>query len=124
MGRFWQDQRRFTLKHLKDLGFGRQKLDVVIQEEVKDLLDTLLTQSGTGDVLIDYIFNFPIINILWQIIASKKYDPGLPETKKMMNKISKFFQHGPSILNFIPFIRALIPALEEDKLTFDMKEMF
>ena len=33
-GMFWQEQRRFTLKHLKDLGFGRNKLDAIVQEEV------------------------------------------------------------------------------------------
>ena len=36
-GHFWQEQRRFTLKHLKILGFGRNKLDIIIQEEANYL---------------------------------------------------------------------------------------
>lgn len=124
MGGFWQDQRRFTLKHLKDLGFGKGKLDIVIQEEVKYLIKALLVQSHNGDVLIDNKFNVPIINILWQIVASKRYDPDLPDTQRMMNKLTKFFQHGLSVLHYIPFLRSRVPLLQEDRLIFCMKDMF
>ena len=60
-GKFWQEQRRFTVKSLKDLGFGRNKLDTIIHEEVNILIEDLISRSGVGDVLIDDIFNFPII---------------------------------------------------------------
>ena len=63
-GKTWQEQRRFTLKSLKDLGFGRNKLDTIIHEEVNILIEDLILRSGAGDVLIDDIFNFPIVNIL------------------------------------------------------------
>ena len=64
-GKFWQEQRRFTLKHLKDFGFGRNKLDEAIHEEVNYLLEDLLIQSKYGDILIENLFNFPIINIFY-----------------------------------------------------------
>ena len=124
-GQFWQEQRRFTLKHLKDLGFGRSKLDSIVQDEVNDVLKALELYSKTGqDVMFDSLFNFPIINILWQIVASRKYNPDEPETKAMMNKIREFFEHGPSFINFIPFIRPYVPYQTEDKLMFAMKRMF
>ena len=36
-GTIWQEQRRFTVKNLKDLGFGKHKLEPVIQDEVQYL---------------------------------------------------------------------------------------
>ena len=127
MGRFWQEQRRFTMKHLKDLGFGTNKLDTIIQDEVKNLMDDLHIKTKNGDVLVDSIFNFPIINVLWQIIASKKYDPHVPESKFMMTKVSRLFQEGPTniyILVQSPFLRSLLPQLQQEKDELDLKEMF
>ena len=52
MGSFWQEQRRFALKHLKDLGFGKQKLDTVIQDEIQYLIDELLLNAKNRDILL------------------------------------------------------------------------
>ena len=115
-GKFWQEQRRFTLKHLKDLGFGRNKLDEVIQEEVNYLLEDILIQSKYGDILVDSLFNFPIINILWKIVASKRYDPNLPDSKKMMKGVGVLFNEGPPVIGFFiqsPVLRKLIPTKVE-----------
>ena len=115
-GKFWQEQRRFTLKHLKDLGFGRNKLDEVIQEEVNYLLEDILIQSKYGDVLVDSLFNFPIINILWKIVASKRYDPNLPESKNMMKGVGVLFNEGPPVIGFFiqsPILRKFIKTKVE-----------
>ena len=126
MDKFWQEQRRFTLKNLKDLGFGKNKLDIVIQDEANILIDQLISNSKTGDILIDTLFNFPIINILWQIVASKKYDPELPESKNMMKKVGLVFLKGPSLVNFFiesRFLRSFMP-LEQEKAELELKELF
>ena len=126
MDSYWQDQRRFTLKHLKDLGFGRKKLETIIHEEIKCLIDDLIINSrNSKDVLISSTFNFPIINILWQIVASKKYDPELPESKEMMSKVSRLFELGIPVLDFlVSSMRHRLPLLSVDKLTLDLKSLF
>ena len=126
-GSFWQDQRRFTIRNLKNLGFGRQKLDTLIQDEVQYLIDGLLTRCKHGDILIDGLFNFPIINILWQIVASKKFDQDLPECKSMMSKVNVAFQQGPSLFQFIiqsPFLRSLLPRFKQEIAELDLKKLF
>ncbi|XP_055850308.1 probable cytochrome P450 304a1 [Episyrphus balteatus] len=42
-GPIWKEQRRFILRHLRDYGFGRrfQELELVINEEIKDLIDLI-----------------------------------------------------------------------------------
>jgi len=55
-GSFWQEQRRFALKHLKDLGFGRTKLDTIIQDEIKYLIEDIIIKSKLDDVVFDSLF--------------------------------------------------------------------
>ena len=120
-GHFWQEQRQSTLRHLRHVGFGHNRLDLIIQDEV---IKALAVHGTTGkDVRIDSLFNFPVINILWQVIASRKYYPDEPETKEMMGKIHEYYQHGPSLMNFVPFIRPYVPLLREDILILSMKQM-
>jgi methyl farnesoate epoxidase/farnesoate epoxidase len=66
------EQRRFALKQLRDLGFGRKSLDSVMTEEVDDVIDKLL-DSQNNTVKIESTFNTAIINVLWEIVASKRY---------------------------------------------------
>merc|ERR1712018_604485 len=83
-GQVWSQQRRFALKHLKDFGFGRKSLDSVMIEEVDQLIDKLIKTQRNGVVEILGTFNIAIINVLWHIVASKRFDPEAEDTKKMM----------------------------------------
>ena len=37
-GQLWSEQRRFTVRHLKDLGFGKTSLEGLMLQEVSDLM--------------------------------------------------------------------------------------
>lgn len=37
-GELWKEQRRFTIKHLKDVGVGKSSLEGMILEEIRDLI--------------------------------------------------------------------------------------
>ena len=130
MGPLWQEQRRFAVKHLKDLGFGKQKLDTIIQDEARDLIEDFVLKSKQGDVLFDKDFNFPIINILWQLVASKKFEVDHPESKAMMSKVMELFKNGfrnpLSFLWIVNKLRDLIgkPVFRSDLMTLDLKKMF
>ena len=128
-GSIWQEQRRFALRHLKDLGFGKQKLDVIIQDETKYLIDDIILKSNDGDLLFDEIFNFPIINILWQIVASKRYDANLPKNKRMMENVTEFFKTGYPPLAFLWVVTKLRdlcghPLFRMDHMMLDLKAIF
>merc|ERR1712012_233218 len=70
----WTEQRRFALKHLKDLGFGRKSLDAVTVEEADQVIDSFLNTKD-GIIQMKNNFNAALINVIWQIVASKKFDP-------------------------------------------------
>lgn len=42
----WKNQRRFTLRSLKDLGFGRNSIEPIMQKELEDLINTFSQTEG------------------------------------------------------------------------------
>lgn len=37
-GQLWKEQRRFTLRHLRDLGFGKSCLEGIMLDEISELV--------------------------------------------------------------------------------------
>ena len=122
-GQEWSHQRRFALKELRDLGFGRKSLESVMIEEVDDVISGLL-KSKNGIAEMKGTFNTAIINVLWQIVASKRFDPNASDTREMMDMLNRQFTAGPNINNFFPhFLAKLMPYSDFDNSIFAMKKM-
>ena len=84
-GKTAREQRRFSLKHLKDFGFGKSSMEEQVSDEVKQLLNDLKNKIKAGDhenVKIMQLFNLPVVNSLWKIMASQRLDINHPEEKK------------------------------------------
>lgn len=68
-GELWKNLRRFSLTQLKNFGFGKQSMENIIQEEV----DLVLNGFQNGDSFIRFPFNASIFNIIWRIVAGKRF---------------------------------------------------
>ena len=121
-GQIWSSQRRFSLTNLKDLGFGKKSLDLTMVEEVDQVIDKLL-ESENGIVTMHNTFNTAIINVLWQIVASKRFEPDQPDTNKMMTMLNAQFKTGQSIRFFFPSIQKYFPLRLVDHYLIEMKDM-
>lgn len=44
----WSEQRRFTIKNLRDFGFGKASMEQIIQEEIKEFIDTIRKEGKLG----------------------------------------------------------------------------
>ena len=66
----WQDNRRFALFHLRDLGLGKSKLQETIMVEVLALLEQLDKKLNEPCEL-SWIINVAILNIIWALVACK-----------------------------------------------------
>ncbi|CAB4055074.1 unnamed protein product [Lepeophtheirus salmonis] len=74
-GILWQNQRRFSLMKLKNLGFGKKSIEIIIYEQIINLFEMIETQKDSfNDLFIKDIFTIPVVNVLWKIVASKSYD--------------------------------------------------
>ena len=92
-------------------------------EEVDDAIERML-KFKDGIVHMRGNFNAAIINVLWHIVASKRYDPDAEDTKEMMDKMTKIFAAGFSFRNFFPdSLGQFLPYDDNDRNTIEMKEM-
>jgi cytochrome P450 len=91
-GAHWTAQRRFSLKTLKDFGFGRKSIEDSMHSEVDEMIDTCFTSNE--DILLGTDFNIPIINVLWQIVASKRFSPDKPKDMQLINWVTTIFTTG------------------------------
>ena len=70
-GKEWQEQRRFTLKNLRDLGFGKTSMESLIQEEIEKCIELLRKEVGKPTQL-NLKLNIAIINALWKLLTGEK----------------------------------------------------
>ncbi|XP_050694778.1 cytochrome P450 2L1-like isoform X2 [Eriocheir sinensis] len=116
-GRMWQDQRRFVLHHLHDLGFGKNSYEPMMLEEITELSDRLAKQEGKA-LEIKHLFNWCALNTLWGMIMGKRYSYDDPKMVEVMNalfqpddfNVLKPLQHIPHMLHVLPYL----PTMQKD----------
>jgi cytochrome P450 len=127
-GKTWHGQRRFSLKTLKDLGFGRISSEVIIQEEASLLIDFLAEKSVDGDFLFQSTMNIPIINVLWRMVASKRFQMDDAKAEEIMLTLTQTFaSQSPfrRLILMMPGLRKLLPK-SKDSIRFQwlIKNLF
>ncbi|TRY61580.1 hypothetical protein TCAL_01476 [Tigriopus californicus] len=104
-GEEWQEQRRFTLRNLRDFGFGKSGMESLIKMEVEELLEVMETEVGT-DVPFNVNFYASVINALWTILNGDRVglnDPTLQEVIRYVNDMVS--QDMNSLINVFPAAR-------------------
>ena len=87
-GREWQEQRRFCLRQLRDLGFGRSGMEAQILEEVAKLCANLRAESEAAPRIdLNFKLNISIVNSLWLIMAGKSFELGDPELLRVVKAL-------------------------------------
>ncbi|MPC23701.1 Cytochrome P450 2D27 [Portunus trituberculatus] len=122
-GRLWQEQRRFVLHHLRDLGFGKSSYEPIMVEEIAELIDHLVKNEG-HPVEMTRLFNRSVINILWAMVMGRRYPYGHVKLNKLKNtfiqpadfNLISPVHHIPHILKifeFIPPLRHLLSGIKD-----------
>lgn len=66
----WKNNRRFTLRQLRDLGMGKSKLVAAVQTQAKKLVEELKKQDGEAKLL-PRALNVNVVNVIWQMIVGE-----------------------------------------------------
>ncbi|XP_045110042.1 cytochrome P450 2C31-like [Portunus trituberculatus] len=122
-GRLWQEQRRFVLHHLRDLGFGKSSYEPIMVEKIAELIDHLVKNEG-HPVEMTRLFNRSVINILWAMVMGRRYPYGHVKLNKLKNtfiqpadfNLISPVHHIPHILKifeFIPLLRHLLSGIKD-----------
>ena len=74
---------------MKDFGFGKAGLEGVIQEEAEEIVKHL-GQFDRQDFRMNTVFGVPVINILWTIVAGRRFQLDDPRVERMMTLLNRF----------------------------------
>ncbi|XP_065574487.1 methyl farnesoate epoxidase-like [Artemia franciscana] len=115
-GPAWLEQRRFQLRELRDLGWGKITTETVAQEEIRELLNFVSKVSKTSNGAVDLHgeLTVSVINILWTIVAGKRYNRDDEEFVEFLGQITAMFRSGVKVTNYVipfPFLRHIVPGL-------------
>ncbi|RXG57936.1 hypothetical protein Avbf_09876 [Armadillidium vulgare] len=109
-GPHWQSIRRFTLRHLRDLGMGKSKIVSSVLYEAKELVKVMKEQAGVPGPLPEALTP-AVLNVLWQMIASKRYDLDDQEVIGFEHLMEKVRNNAVrlSMQDIVPWIKNILP---------------
>ncbi len=105
-GELWEAHRRFTLRQLRDFGFGKNTMEMLIMDEVHDLLATLGKTEAAPISGIKELFSLAVVNSLWTVVSGKRYnqdDPNLRAISSSLNRYTTYshftdYIHSPKLI--------------------------
>ncbi|XP_049299516.1 probable cytochrome P450 305a1 [Anopheles funestus] len=110
-GAFWNEQRSFVTRHLRNVGYGRQAMHVQIQTELNELLE-VLDNRMEQPIWPGSILAISVINVLWTIVTGSRVpreDDRLQRLLQLLQERSKAFDMSGGTLNQLPWLRFVAP---------------
>ncbi|XP_068217685.1 cytochrome P450 2L1-like [Palaemon carinicauda] len=106
-GQIWLNNRKFTFRHLKDLGMGKSRLGEAIEKEARFLVEDFKKYLNKPTSL-PWSINVAALNVLWQMMAGIRYDI----SDEKITKFSKIVYEGSVGFEGLVFIVDIFPQLE------------
>lgn len=106
----WQEQRRFSLRHLRDLGFGKTSIESQMMDEVHDLLEDLKAsakRATNGVVDFKGTFGVSVVNVLWAIMGGERYRRDDARFRQLLLDVELSFRTANPLLAIVPFPEVL-----------------
>lgn len=88
-GERWEVHRRFLLRQLRDFGFGKSSMQALISDEVTEVIERFKKRVGTPVGEIRQTLRLAVVNSLWRIISSKRFDQDDPALSKLSMDMSE-----------------------------------
>ncbi|XP_035667221.1 cytochrome P450 2U1-like [Branchiostoma floridae] len=124
-GSLWKQQRKFTLRSLRDFGFGKRSLEGKILEEAEGLKEEILKTANTPFNVRPLLQN-AVSNVICSIVFGARFDYSDPKFNYLMDRVNQNFgeQDLAGVTNFFPLLRH-IPAVRKavDKVLKNAEEV-
>ncbi|XP_053624011.1 probable cytochrome P450 305a1 isoform X1 [Plodia interpunctella] len=110
-GPLWKEHRQFTLKHLKNVGFGKTLMEKEIQSEMFTILE-YIDRKKRKSINVKEVLPLAVMNVLWRFVAGEKIkEDRLRSLLEILNLRSRAFSMAGGWLNQMPWSRFVIPQL-------------
>jgi len=108
----WAEQRRFTLRTLRDFGFGKKNMEAMIMDEVTEIIEIFKKESGKP-FSVNRRFSLAVLNALWAIMTSERNSQEDPKLKNILDTaIETFREIGDNpIALFFPNLAKKFPGI-------------
>ncbi|KAJ9577737.1 hypothetical protein L9F63_005730 [Diploptera punctata] len=110
-GAFWVEQRRFTLRHLRDFGFGKSKMESLICDEIEDVVREL---RDCHEFQVSRYFGLSSVNVIWALLAGSRFSRDDARLQALLDSLMRLFRSGSqtgSIVNVIPVLKLIAPRI-------------
>ncbi|XP_037084458.1 methyl farnesoate epoxidase-like [Pollicipes pollicipes] len=109
-GPAWVEHRRFALRHLRDLGFGKNSMESTVLNEFEELSQEMKREIDSP-MKVNFRFNLTVLNILWRLVADKRLESSDPKAQHYIATVNEFFTTiGPgNPMNLAPWLRHIAP---------------
>nr|XP_045617858.1 cytochrome P450 2L1-like [Procambarus clarkii] len=117
-GLTWHNNRRFSLRQLKDLGMGKSSLMEAIQNEAEVLVADFGKHTGTPQP-IPWSLNCAVLNVIWKIVSDIRFDVDDPKVhyfNKLINRSFDLSQGGNIIFDMYPWLIPIAPTYLKRRL--------
>ena len=88
--------------YFRDFGFGKQTMAELIQDEFSYLSKALEDTKGEP-VDTHTVFNIPVLNALWRILAGERFEAGNVKLKQTIDAMDQLFSDSGSVLGYLAF---------------------
>ncbi|KAL7644651.1 UNVERIFIED_CONTAM: hypothetical protein RMT77_004192 [Armadillidium vulgare] len=109
-GIHWQNIRRFTLRHLRDLGMGKSKFVSHIHYEAADLIKVMKKQAGIP-APVPKALTPAVSNVIWQLVAGIRQDLDNQEVLDFDKLFQQIQENAELIMiqDFFPWVQNILP---------------
>ncbi len=90
-GKVWQEQRRFCLQALRDLGYGKKGMEEHVMDEVGEL-QKFLESTGGQPIDTRNRFNIIVVNALWTVMTGERLSPEDPKLPNLLSLLDQLIR--------------------------------
>lgn len=110
-GEMWQMSRRFTIRHLRNMGMGKSTLEDAAVFEAARLVEDFKKHTDTPNKL-PISLSIAILNITWKLTADHRYeldDPAIQKFQKMVVEMFSESQRNVALFDMFPYLERFTP---------------
>lgn len=115
-GRSWEQQRKFSLMTLRQLGMGRSGMVAHVEREAAEMVEhfRVLGDGGRRPVHMEHAFDVSVLNVMWALLAGHRFDlhdARLAELMRLIHDSFRMIDMTGGVLNQFPLVRHLAPDM-------------